>query len=320
MRIALTTDDAPERERFALWRESVFRSFAPLTVERSPDQTFASAIDARVFEGLSTIDITGCGYSMRRTSADIAAASAEFYLAFQVVEGPIEVETAQGSQTFRAGDIGIGAPDTAWGMVAHRTRYRTRNVIIPKALVDPWLMPGASIAAVHLPASRGFNALLGDFMSSLTTHAESFSPVEIAAAAQTLGRLMAVAGGFDPALAEAGASVVNAARLDRARAMIEQRFAEPNLNPAKVAQALGISLRQLHLLFEPTGHSFSECLMLRRLQQCHAQLSDPTMLSRSITEIAFDAGFENLQTFYRAFRRSFGMTPGDLRAQALARR
>jgi AraC-like DNA-binding protein len=320
MRIALTTDDTPERERFAIWRESVFRSFAPLTVERSPDQEFASAIDARLFDGLSTIDITGSGYSMRRTVSDIAAASAEFYLAFQVMEGPIEVETAQGSQTFRPGDIGIGAPDTAWGMAPHRTRYRTRNVVIPRALVDPWLMPGASIAAVHLPASRGFNALLGDFMSSLTTHAEGLSPVEIAAASQTLGRLMAVAGGFDPEQAEAGASAVGAARLDQARGLIEQRFAEPDLNPARVAKALGISLRQLHLLFEPTGRSFSERLMLRRLQECHARLSDPTALTRSITEIAFDSGFENLQTFYRAFRRTFGMTPGDVRAQVLARR
>jgi len=316
MRIVLTTDSQPERERFAIWRESVFRSFAPVTIERRPDQHFASHMDARLFDGLTTIDIAGSGYAMKRTRSDIAATAAEFYLAFQVMEGPIEVQVPAGNLTFQPGDIGLSAPDTAWGMTPHPQRYRTRNVMVPRQLVDPWLAPGTGLTAAHLPASRGFSALLGDFMSSLADNAEALTPVELAAASQTFGRLMAVAAGFDRESAEVGQAAIGTARLERANALIERRFIQPDLTPARAAQALGISLRQLHMLFEPTGQTFSERLLQRRLQECYARLSDPNMVGRSITEIAFDAGFENLQSFYRCFRRVFAMTPGDLRAKA----
>ena len=319
MRIVLTTESAPERERFAIWRESVFRSFAPVTIERRPDQHFASHMDARLFDGLTTIDIAGSGYAMKRTRSDIAAGTAEFYLAFQILEGPIEVEVPAGTVTFQPGDIGLGAPDTAWGMTPHPQRYRTRNVMVPRQLVDPWLAAGTSLTAAHLPATRGFSALLGDFMSSLVDNAEALAPVELATASQTFGRLMAVAAGFDGEAAEVGHAAVNAARLERAKGLIERQFMQMDLTPARAAHALGISLRQLHLLFEPTGQTFSERLLQRRLQECFARLSDPNMVGRSITEIAFDAGFENLQSFYRSFRRVFAMTPGDLRAQAMKR-
>jgi len=80
-----------------------------------------------------------------------------------------------------------------------------------------------------------------------------------------------------------------------------------------VAQALGISVRSLHLAFEPTGTSFVEHVMRRRLQECRAALERPTP-GRSITDVAFAWGFANLTTFYRAFRREFGMAPGNVRA------
>ena len=37
-------------------------------------------------------------------------------------------------------------------------------------------------------------------------------------------------------------------------------------------------------------------------------------VARSVTDIAFGWGISNLATFYRAFRREFGIAPGELRA------
>ena len=63
---------------------------------------------------------------------------------------------------------------------------------------------------------------------------------------------------------------------------------------------------------EPTGTSFAEHVTRRRLQECRAALERPTA-ARSITDVAFAWGFANLTTFYRAFRREFGMAPGEVR-------
>ena len=37
------------------------------------------------------------------------------------------------------------------------------------------------------------------------------------------------------------------------------------------------------------------------------------MQERGIHEIAFSCGFDSIATFYRVFRATYGMTPGDAR-------
>jgi AraC-like DNA-binding protein len=86
----------------------------------------------------------------------------------------------------------------------------------------------------------------------------------------------------------------------------------PNLSPGAVARELGISLRQIHVLFEPTGLSFSRTLTAIRIRSACRLLE--TMPARSITDIAFACGFDSLATVYRAFRDSSGMTPTDMRS------
>jgi AraC-like DNA-binding protein len=52
----------------------------------------------------------------------------------------------------------------------------------------------------------------------------------------------------------------------------------------------------------------------RRLAVAHRLLSDRRLAHRSITSIAFDAGFADLSYFDRAFRRRYGATPSEVRA------
>jgi len=47
-------------------------------------------------------------------------------------------------------------------------------------------------------------------------------------------------------------------------------------------------------------------------------LSDPRFLNLTITWIAFDVGFGNLSYFNRLFRRRYGATPSDVRANGRA--
>jgi AraC-like DNA-binding protein len=45
-------------------------------------------------------------------------------------------------------------------------------------------------------------------------------------------------------------------------------------------------------------------------------LGDPRFVGRTISAIAFDAGFGDLSYFNRVFRRRYGLTPSDARAKA----
>jgi AraC-like DNA-binding protein len=105
-------------------------------------------------------------------------------------------------------------------------------------------------------------------------------------------------------------------RVDRIRAHVDTQLADPLLSGQMAARALGMSVRSLHLALAPTGESFGQLVQRRRLAACHALLRRPND-GATIADIAFACGFNSLPSFYRAFRRVYGVCP---RAAAQATR
>ena len=94
---------------------------------------------------------------------------------------------------------------------------------------------------------------------------------------------------------------------------IDQSFVDEDLTPAQIAKANGISLRLLQTTFAEQNTSVRQFLTARRLQEAMHILETPIYQSRSISEIAYSAGFKNLATFSRAFKEHFGKSPSDVR-------
>ncbi|MBR0826467.1 helix-turn-helix transcriptional regulator [Bradyrhizobium manausense] len=84
---------------------------------------------------------------------------------------------------------------------------------------------------------------------------------------------------------------------------------------AIVAARHGVSPRYVQMLFADQGLSFSQALLNERLNGAYAALSTQSA-GLIISTIAFNAGFNDLSRFHRAFRRRFGATPGEIRKAA----
>jgi AraC-like DNA-binding protein len=56
----------------------------------------------------------------------------------------------------------------------------------------------------------------------------------------------------------------------------------------------------------------------RRLQRAYAALVSPVHAHRRILDIALDSHFASDATFNRAFRRTYGVPPGELRESSRA--
>jgi AraC-like DNA-binding protein len=78
----------------------------------------------------------------------------------------------------------------------------------------------------------------------------------------------------------------------------------------------GMTPRYVQKLFASEGKTFSEYVLERRLALARRLLTDLRLAHRSVTSIAFDAGFADLSYFNRTFRRQFDATPTGVRAQA----
>jgi AraC-like DNA-binding protein len=74
-----------------------------------------------------------------------------------------------------------------------------------------------------------------------------------------------------------------------------------------------VTPRYVHKLFETEGITFTQFILDRRLDRAYRSLRDLRFANRSITSIAYDAGFGDLSYFNRTFRRHYGATPSDIR-------
>jgi AraC-like DNA-binding protein len=110
-------------------------------------------------------------------------------------------------------------------------------------------------------------------------------------------------------------------KLERLRVLALRSLERADLTPVALARQAGVSTRTLHRLFATSGMTFQDWLRERRLERCWAELSDHGRLGRSIAEVAFRCGFNDLSTFNRAFRARFGMTPraarGSVRTESV---
>lgn len=98
----------------------------------------------------------------------------------------------------------------------------------------------------------------------------------------------------------------------QARTYVEARLAEPGLDSAGIAGALGVSARYLQMVFAQVGTTPSRFLLARRLEAAAARLRQ---LYRpcSITAVALECGFNDISYFSRSFRRRFGVSPSRYR-------
>ena len=99
--------------------------------------------------------------------------------------------------------------------------------------------------------------------------------------------------------------------IEMALSFLEAGFHRPEIGVEDLAEAAGISEPHLHVLFrkhlEQTPH---QALTLRRIQEAKWLLSGTF---QTIKAISLECGFLNIETFYRSFKKTVGLTPDYFR-------
>ncbi|MDX3229193.1 helix-turn-helix domain-containing protein [Streptomyces sp. ME19-01-6] len=100
----------------------------------------------------------------------------------------------------------------------------------------------------------------------------------------------------------------------RASAFVRERAGEPDLSPAAIAAAHGISPRYLHRVFQQHGTTVSGYVKRLRLDRCRRDLADPGLGHLPVHAVGARWGFPRAAEFSRAFRADTGMPPGEYRS------
>lgn len=102
--------------------------------------------------------------------------------------------------------------------------------------------------------------------------------------------------------------------MNRAFEIIERHLDNPKLTPDLLCRELGVSRSNLYRIFEPVGgvSSYIRRERLRKTRNMLANSSD----GRSISTIAEQWGFIDPYTYSRMFKKEFGLSPREARAES----
>jgi AraC-like DNA-binding protein len=301
-----------EREQFDSWREACCQHVYAITPEREQRGGFRGALKTRRLAGLDVVELQCEGHRVLRRGEDIARAESDtYYLYSQIGEAAWFLQEGRHVLALR-GDIVLADPNLPFSTGASGD-FDFRIWRLPRRALDAYLAHQGRLPMIHLRQGTPECALMAGCLDALAGVADGIDPRITAPVADNLLRLVAIAAGIAPELHDGGRAALRDAELRRVTDYAAFHLAEPALSPQLVADRLGMSVRKLHMLFEPTGTSFGKWLLQRRIAEARLLLANPALSARGILDIALAVGFNDLSTFHRAFRAEVGSTPGEFR-------
>lgn len=309
---AWSTRGLPTARKLAYWNALSSESIAAMEV---------TPRDARAFEGemlreavgpLTVIDVRSAAVRLAHTRAHVRRLDMPSYILLAPLQGRMQLSVDHGVPVdVETGELCLLDHARTY-QLEHGDGMRTLCVDIPRLTLDALLPAPQRAVGVRLSPRRSAVRLLTGLLRELGAELQpgataSFTPTF----AQGLLGFIAEAYATEPDCLPESAL---AARVAAIRARIDARLTEPDLAPRHIAQEAGISERRLRAMLSAEGEGFAAYLLGRRLERCATWLRHPQWGGLSITQIAFRAGFNNATHFGHAFRRRFGMTPRDWRA------
>lgn len=293
------------------------KSLFGVTIELAPDrrQSFKGSFQARAIAGAVVSEMRASAYRVNRTEADIARIAGDSLCIGLQVKGSGLLHTGRDRvHAVGGGDITINHSDLPYAAIPggeEDFHYRMLKipidyeVMLGQTAYDLFAARYADNAAFSRPFRALFNALNAD-------HGRLIDPARDVAHITRLA--MTARGRLSPAMPEVRAAL-RTGLCYAAQDIMMRKKSRQNLTPATVAKELGISLRQLHVVFEGAELSFSRTLASMRIEEARRLLLEFPALP--ITDIAYGCGFDSLATFYRVFSGTYGMTPGEARTITL---
>lgn len=308
-----STDALPPHQRFDQWREERGRQLFGVTIEMPPERRadFRGHFSARQTGGATLATLGASAYQVSRTAADIARLPRDaLVIGFQIA-GPGWCETRAGNGFTPEGGMAIGHSDSSYAATpSTEGAFLCRFITVPAELLGDHRERARDLP-LGTVEDRWLTGLMEATADALFDDRRDLEEDAAAEAVRDMARLALVARGTLKGGAQDSRQAMRTGLRHAALRILRRQFHRHDLTPERVAEKLGVSVRQLHLIFEPTGRSVFQTLTAIRIAEACRRLS--TVPGEAIVTVAFACGFDSLATFYRAFRRETGGTPGDFR-------
>jgi AraC-like DNA-binding protein len=265
-----------------------------------------TAVDDR----LSVSLVTTCGTSAERTKRLAARAGGDdLHLSLQRSSHGIVSQDGR-STAVRPGSVSVYATDEpyyldySWPKQQQLIVQVSRSSLgLPPDMIDAATRRLAVPAGVRTVATRN----LFSYVAGLPGGDDDSR--EVGAVVRDLAQVMLRASFSDERMPRTSGGLRHFVK-----EFLRANATRPGIDMDQVARHHFISRRRLYQVFEQAEISPATFLRTERLRIAARMLAGARASGRTVEQIAYASGFEDLRTFTRAFRRAYGCTPSEWRA------
>lgn len=292
------------------WRDVICENLLQMHIQSSNESTFFGHIEKHAFGPTKANFISVSEQKVWRERTAACSAKDHLFHLIHVRRGVQLIE--QYGRSFKVGAGNCLLIDCLAGFEFDFPQGVEALVLeIRRDWLGCWLPAPEDAAARLIDGRSGWGATLASALSNVTPTTVGASGLPATVVAEQIASLLALAAVHD----DSPPSTHKRALLRRVTETIRGRCHESDLDPAKVAAAVGLSRRYVHMLFASAGTTFSRELYDCRLQRARRLLCNKRFDGLGIAEIAWNCGFSEPSHFTRRFRDRFGSTPSAYRVK-----
>jgi AraC family transcriptional regulator, positive regulator of tynA and feaB len=306
------TEELPDHEQFAYWREVLCEAFVVLRPER-PRERHSSRFPSRVTaHPLSTVNVTTVkskAHHVIRGDTEIRKSPQEVYFLNLQLAGRCRYQT-EGREAIVGPNEFAVVDSTRPYFLDFMDDWDVLSFRIPRHMLRPLLKAPDCSTGICVSTNHALGEITIGFLKSLAMRVADLPAEAVVPLAGDLVNLTALSLGATEEV-RMGRQSVRRGLYAAIMKFVETNLADPSLSAASVAAHFGISTRYVHRVFEESGKSFGQVVLERRLLRCAANLDASADLR--ISDAALRWGFGDISHFNKSFRQRFGVSPREYR-------
>jgi len=303
----LSAQQSDSNRPFGSWADDLATAFVQLEPRRVADLPFRGAIVRQDATPIKVSRVAATKHRVLRLRSHIARSTDDLCFINLQLEGVGRYQQRGHVQICGPGDMAL-VDTTEPFEIANSHDFRLFCFAVSRNLVPRCLLDGPRL---NLTATEMGRAL----SRTLVATAELCLAAPLSSRLPTLGgaHIVDLISQVPSTLEQVPSESISVpALLSMMIEHIDGHVVDPNLSAAALARQFHCSERYVHKLFSTTQQTVGEHINARRIQLCTRNLLDPGV-RKTISEIAYAAGFRDISYFNHLFKRSHGMAPREFR-------
>ena len=303
----------PVRDQYEGWRAWSL-PLLDVTPQRAMGEGFCA--ENRIWkldDGLLVTQLSTPAARSARSARLIRHLPVDHWVVSKLLRGTTSLETSRGTIEVQAGQCYVWS----LGQISSSERSDMERVDLLLSRdtfrdIAP-LLDAACGSVLSAPLDRFLSDFLLMLLERLPLLPESDAPHLTVA----ISKLVATCIAPSAARVDAARVLIDVGRLESVRQTVRAHLQSPLLGPQMLCRQVGMSRSNLYRLLEGEG-GVTAYIQHHRLTEARIRLSD-SRNTQSVAAMARDLCFTDSSSFSRAFRVTFGVGPGEVRAAASVR-